>query len=53
MENDYKEVFFDLYCKSCEFKDYPVEAEPCCYCIEEPVNVNSHKPVKYKKKEEK
>lgn len=54
MENDdevYKEVYFHEYCKLCKHKDLDDYTEPCAECLENPVNLYSHKPVKYEKKE--
>lgn len=48
MENEYKEVYFDQYCKTCEYCNQMEEFEPCSECLKEPVNLNSHKPVKWK-----
>lgn len=53
MEEVYKEVHFNEYCKTCEFKDTKEEDDPCHECLAQPANVYSHKPVKYKKKGEK
>lgn len=50
MENTYKEVYFDKYCKTCEHFDKMEIEDPCCECLEECVNVNSHKPVMWKEK---
>lgn len=44
-----KEVYFDQYCKTCKHRDLKEEDKPCCVCLEEPMNYNSHKPVKYEK----
>lgn len=54
MEETYKEVYFGEYCQSCE---YATDSEddvksPCYDCLHEPVNVYSHKPVNYKKREQ-
>lgn len=46
----YKEVYFDKYCSTCENSKVKESEEPCYECLNEPVNLNSHKPVKYKKK---
>lgn len=51
MEDGYKEVYFNEYCKSCKFKDLTEDDTPCDECLETPVNVYSHKPIKYKEKE--
>lgn len=52
MNNEgYKEVYFNEYCKLCKHvAKNPVE-EPCNSCLTEPVNLNSHKPVRWEKKE--
>lgn len=50
MENDYKEVYFDQYCKTCKYEKTNENAYPCDECLEEPANVNSHKPVKWEEK---
>lgn len=47
-----KIVRFDVYCRTCKFKDLREDEDPCDYCLANPVNTNSHKPVKYKEKEE-
>lgn len=44
---DYKEVYFDQYCKTCKHKDVKDTKDPCNECLDEPVNLHSHKPVKY------
>ena len=49
----YKEVYFDQYCKSCKHKDLKETEEPCDECLSEPTNLDSHKPVRYDKKETK
>ena len=45
-----KEVYFDKYCHMCVACDKKEDEEPCCDCLEEPVNLYSHKPVKFKSK---
>ena len=51
MVNNEKEVYFHKYCKLCKhFKKYEDE-EPCCDCLDEPVNTHSHKPVYFEKVE--
>lgn len=41
------EVFFEEYCKTCKYKNYSETDSPCEECIAEPVNLYSHKPVKW------
>lgn len=50
MDDNYKEVYFVEYCKTCKHLKKTEEDEPCCDCVSEPVNLYSHKPVKYDKK---
>lgn len=49
--NGYKEVYFGEFCKKCQYKDKKETESPCCECLEEPVNLYSHKPVKFEEKE--
>ena len=52
MNNEgYKEVYFDKYCKTCKYKNLTAADDPCDECLEETVNVYSHKPVKYEEEE--
>lgn len=48
---DYKEVYFHEYCKTCKHKKVEENEEPCEECLSEPTNLHSHKPVNYEKKE--
>lgn len=50
MEYPYKEVHFHDYCLKCEYYDRK-EEDPCFECLENPVNLYSHKPLKFKKSE--
>lgn len=52
MEDIYKEVYFDQYCKTCKYEKTKEEDDPCDECMSEPVNLFSHKPVKWTKKGE-
>lgn len=45
--NAYKEVYFGQFCKTCKNKDIPESSDLCDECLTEPVNLYSHKPVKY------
>lgn len=48
MEDElYKEVYFHEYCKTCKHWEVKDLDEPCNTCLEDPVNLYSHKPVKY------
>lgn len=50
MENNYKEVYFDTYCKTCKNEKIGEDKDPCDECLNEPVNVDSHKPVRWEEK---
>ena len=47
MTEECKEVRFDWYCKSCKHKDVKDSDDPCNECLDNPVNLHSHKPTKY------
>ena len=52
-QQTYKEVYFHEYCKNCRHKKVKDTDDPCTECLNEPLNWNSHRPVKYEKKETK
>lgn len=51
MEDSYKEVYFDQYCKTCRYAKNSEDDvnSPCYDCLAEPVNLYSHVPVNYEK----
>lgn len=49
MVNEYKIVEYDIWCPQCKHKDCKETDEPCYSCMGEPVNLYSHKPVKYER----
>ena len=51
MDNDYQECNFETYCKTCKYKDIKEVEDPCNECLDEPMNLYTDKPVKYKEKE--
>ena len=51
MESKDKIVDF-TYCNHCKFKDYPEEALPCHECLNEPVNTDSQRPLRFEPTEE-
>lgn len=53
MEESYKIVYFHDYCKTCIHKEKAETEDPCWKCLENPVNVYSHKPVCWEGKEKK
>lgn len=48
---NYQEVYFEKYCKTCKYKKLKETLDPCNECLEECVNINSHKPVYWEDKE--
>ena len=48
-----KIVNFDNFCKLCKYKDTDENKPPCESCLSEPVNQNTHKPVKYEEADKK
>lgn len=52
MEDTYKEVYFGEYCKKCKYEKKAESEDPCYECLENPVNLYSHKPMCYEKKGE-
>lgn len=54
LDNQYKFVEFENYCKDCKYYDIKDTEgkEPCNECLSNPINLYSKKPVKYEKKED-
>ena len=50
MDENYKEVLFWEYCHRCKHDVLNEDEEPCCDCLNEPVNLCSHKPIKFEDK---
>lgn len=50
MEDEYKEVLFDKYCKTCKHEKTDEKLRPCCDCLEHPTNLYSEKPVYWEEK---
>ena len=50
MEEVFKEVYFDEYCKKCMYEKLKDDEDPCNECLTNPVNTYSHKPVKFEEK---
>lgn len=47
IQDDYLFVRFDKYCKTCKHEKLEENEPPCDECLEHPVNLHSHKPVRY------
>ena len=50
-EDGYKEVYFDVYCETCKHKNVDETEEPCDTCLANPMNLYSHRPIKYEEKQ--
>ncbi len=55
--NDTREVRFDQWCSKCEYADITEDnmspKDPCWDCLHEPMNIDSHKPFKFKEADNK
>lgn len=51
MDDKDKIVDFEKYCRKCKYYAKSESDDPCWSCLENPVNVNSQKPVYFKEKE--
>lgn len=47
--NNTKEVNFNRWCRRCKHRRLPENEEPCEECLTNPVNYDSHKPVKFER----
>ena len=50
MENEYKEVYFHVHCKTCKHEKLEEKFDPCNECLEYGMNVESHKPILWEAK---
>lgn len=48
MEVYEKEVYFGEWCAKCENFRRPENEDPCWDCLENPMNIESHKPLYFK-----
>lgn len=51
MEYHTKEVNFHEYCPKCKYFDMTEDKDPCAECLNNPMNIDSHKPLYFKEKE--
>ena len=51
MEENLKEVRYDLYCHTCVYKNNPEDQELCYDCLNESSRYSSHKPYRWKGKD--
>ena len=50
MDDQYKEIYFCDYCKICAHEKEPAWEDPCNECLTCPVNLYSHKPIRWEEK---
>lgn len=51
MEENLKEVRYDLYCSTCLYQNNAEDEAPCHDCLNEPSRYASHKPYRWKGKD--
>ena len=49
---DYKEVYYHEYCEKCKHWEKADLEEPCNECLDNFMNLHSHKPINFEEKEE-
>lgn len=49
-DEHYFEVLFNQYCKKCKHYGKKEAEEPCFECLEEPLNFETRKPIKFEEK---
>ena len=45
-----REVYYHLWCPKCEHWNLKGDDDPCDECLNQPYNIDSHKPINYKEK---
>lgn len=50
MDDEYREVDFHKYCKTCKYEKRVESEEPCNQCLENFINLHSQKPVRWEEK---
>jgi hypothetical protein len=53
MIGDYKEVYFEDYCPKCKYKNNIESCDECDECLDNCVNQDSHKPIRFEEEKEK
>ena len=53
MDNDTKIVEFWKYCETCKHYERSECEDPCWDCLDDPVNIHSHKPTYWEAADEK
>lgn len=51
VDTEYKEVYFDEFCPKCKHEKKKENESPCDECLEEGMNLYSHKPVRFEEKD--
>ena len=45
-----REVRFDTWCQKCKYEKLTEQEKPCWDCLDEPVNIDSEKPLYFEEK---
>ena len=48
MDQSHEKIVNFAYCKFCEHKNEPESSEACSDCLENPVNIDSQRPIRFK-----
>lgn len=51
MEYENKLVEYERFCTKCKHEAVDANEEPCEECLSNPVNLHSHKPVKFEERD--
>ena len=52
ISNNRKEVFFETWCPKCKYENTKETLDPCNACLDQPYNIDSHKPIFFKEKDD-
>lgn len=47
MDSHEKEVYFGEYCSKCRHEKEPEDSDVCNDCLNNPSNIDSHKPIRF------
>lgn len=46
----YKEVYYHEYCSKCQHRKVDEHEMPCAECMNEPLNWNTHRPMRFEER---
>ena len=47
MEEQVKEVRFDIYCEKCKYQNLSEQDDPCWDCLNQGYNFDTHRPINF------